>query len=191
MLVIATGNMNKMREFQRILPSFKMMSMKEAGVLEEIAETGKTFAENALIKARAVCRMTGKPAIADDSGLCVDALSGAPGIFSARYAGENATNEARIEKLLHALDGVEDEQRGAAFVCVIAYVTPDGTEEIFTGECRGIITRAPRGEGGFGYDPVFFVQTEGLTFGEMDAATKDLYSHRAKALLKLKNYLEA
>ncbi len=190
MLVIATRNEGKMREFRRILPMMQMQSMLEAGINEEIEENGNSFAENALIKARAVCARSGMAAVADDSGLCVDALDGAPGIYSARYAGENATDGERVDKLLKELEYTEDERRGAVFICAIAYVTPEGEEEVFVGECRGIITRAPRGTGGFGYDPVFLVQEEGGTFSELDSAVKDRISHRSIALSALKRFLE-
>ena len=190
MLVIATKNAGKMREFRRILPTMEMQSMLDAGITEEIEENGKTFEENALIKAQAVCKKSGMVAVADDSGLCVDALDGAPGIYSARYAGASATDAERVEKLLKALENTEEERRGAAFVCAVALVTPSGEEHVFVGRCRGIITRAARGANGLGYDPVFLVQEEGRTFAELDGAVKDKISHRAIALSKLKLFLE-
>ncbi len=190
MLVAATGNIGKMKEFRRILSSFEIISMKEAGVSAEIEETGKTFAENALIKARTVMLATGKPSFADDSGLAVDALDGAPGIYSARYAGENATDKQRIEKLLKELEDVPEDRRGASFICVIAYITPDGEEKIFKGECRGKIDIAPRGENGFGYDPVFLVPEYGKTFGELSEDVKNKISHRARALDLFKAHFE-
>jgi len=190
MLVVATGNMGKMREFQRILPFYDIQSMHEAGFSGEIEENGETFEENALIKARAVWKATGKAAIADDSGLTVDALGGAPGIYSARYAGETASDEERVEKLLSALRDVPEEKRGAAFVSVIAYITPEGEELVFRGECQGKIDFSPKGENGFGYDPVFLVPETGKTFAEMDAEEKNKMSHRGKALALFKAYME-
>lgn len=190
MLVVATGNMGKMNEFRRILPSFSFVTMKEAGFFEEIEENGQTFEENALIKARAVCSATGQAAIADDSGLAVDALGGAPGIYSARYAGENATDPERIAKLLEELKDVPAEKRGAAFVSVIAYVTPQGEEQTFRGECRGVIALRPEGENGFGYDPVFFVPHLGKTFAQMQGEEKNAISHRARALALFKAFME-
>ncbi len=190
MLVAATGNMGKMKEFRRILPTFEILSMQEAGFSEEIEETGKTFEENALIKARTVMKATGHAAFADDSGLTVDALHGAPGIYSARYAGEDATDAQRMEKLLEELRDVPEEERGAAFVCVIAYVSPDGEEKTFRGECKGKIDFAPRGENGFGYDPVFLIPAYGKTFGELSPEEKNKISHRARALALFKDSME-
>ncbi len=190
MLVVATGNMGKMNEFRRILPTYSFMTMKEAGFYEEIEENGETFAENALIKARTVCRATGKAAIADDSGLTVDALGGAPGIYSARYAGEGASDSDLYHKLLKEIEDVPEEKRTAAFVSVIAYVTPEGEEKTFRGECRGIITFAPKGENGFGYDPVFFVPSIGKTFAEMNMEEKNAISHRGRAMALFKDYME-
>ncbi len=190
MLVVATRNMGKMKEFRRILPTYEIITMHEAGFSDDIAETEKTFEENARIKARAVMQHTGKAAIADDSGLTVDALGGAPGVYSARYAGEDASDAQRVEKLLYELRDVPEGKRGAAFVSVIAYVTPDGEEKLFRGECRGTIDFAPKGENGFGYDPVFLVPETGKTFAEMDAEEKNAISHRGRALAKFKAYME-
>ncbi len=190
MLVVATGNMGKMREFRKILPSYELITMREAGFTEEIVEDGTSFEENALIKARAVMHATGKTAIADDSGLAVDALSGAPGIYSARYAGEDATDEKNVEKLLLAMRDIPEAERGAAFVSVIAYVTPSGEEQVFRGECRGVISFSPEGTNGFGYDPVFYLPEYGKTFGELSADIKNEISHRSRALAKFRAYLE-
>lgn len=190
MLVVATGNQGKIKEFKRILPSYDFITMKEAGYDKEIEENGQSFEENALIKARTVCIATGKPAIADDSGLTVDALDGAPGIYSARYAGENATDAMLVDKLLTELSEVSKEQRMASFVCVIAYVTPEGEERTFRGECRGEISFAPKGKNGFGYDPVFLCPSTGRTFGEMSAEEKNKISHRAKALALFGDYMK-
>ncbi len=190
MLVVATGNMGKMKEFRKILPSYELITMREAGFTEEIIEDGASFEENALIKARAVMHATGKAAIADDSGLAVDALSGAPGIYSARYAGEDATDEKNVEKLLLAMQEIPEAARGAAFVSVIAYVTPEGEEKVFRGECRGVISFSPHGTNGFGYDPVFYIPEYGKTFGELSPEIKNEISHRSRALAKFRAYLE-
>lgn len=190
MLVAATGNLGKLREFRRILPSYEIISMHQAGFSGDIEETGETFEENALIKARAVMEKTGKAAFADDSGLTVDALGGAPGIYSARYAGENATDAERTEKLLSEMKNVPEEERGAAFVSVIAYVTPEGKEKIFRGECRGRIDTVPRGENGFGYDPVFLIPEKGVSFGEMSEEEKNEISHRGRAMRLFAAWLE-
>lgn len=190
MLVAATGNLGKLREFRRILPSYEIISMADAGFSGDIEETGTTFEENALIKARAVMEKTGKAAFADDSGLTVDALGGAPGIYSARYAGEDATDAARIEKLLSEMENVPEAARGAAFVSVIAYVSPDGEEKTFRGECRGRIDIKPRGENGFGYDPVFLIPEKGVSFGEMSEEEKNEISHRGRAMRLFADWLE-
>ncbi len=190
MLVAATGNLGKLREFRRILPSYEIISMADAGFSGDIEETGTTFEENALIKARAVMERTGKAAFADDSGLTVDALGGAPGIYSARYAGEDATDAERIEKLLSEMENVPTEKRSAAFVSVIAYVTPDGEEKTFRGECRGRIDVSPRGENGFGYDPIFLIPEKGVSFGEMSEEEKNEISHRGRAMRLFAEWLE-
>lgn len=175
---IATHNQNKVAEFKRILCP---LGISAAAVsFPPVAETGRTFAENARQKAESACRACGMPAIADDSGLSVDALGGAPGIYSARYAGKGATSEDRIRKLLRALCGVPPERRGAEFVCSICCVFPDGESVEAEGHCRGRIASAPRGRGGFGYDPVFLFGDR--TFAELSPEEKDRISHRGKAL---------
>lgn len=187
-LIIATHNRNKVEEFRRILSPLGIGACPAC--LPDVEETGKTFAENAFLKADSACRATGKPAVADDSGLSVDALGGAPGIFSARYAGENATDEERIAKLLRALQDVPAESRTARFVCAICCVFPNGDTVTAQGECAGSIAFAPQGGGGFGYDPVFRVGK--TTFSELTGAEKDRISHRGKALRdfaeKIKQY---
>ncbi|HAH79573.1 MAG TPA: non-canonical purine NTP pyrophosphatase, RdgB/HAM1 family [Ruminococcaceae bacterium] len=189
-LVIATHNRNKVVEFGRILRPLGVRAV--SAELPEVEETGKTFAENAFLKADSACRATGRPAVADDSGLAVGALGGAPGIYSARYAGEGAPNGARIEKLLSALKGVPAEKRGAQFVCAICCVFPNGDRITAQGRCPGRIAFAPEGEGGFGYDPVFLFGER--TFAELSPEEKDRVSHRGKALRafaeKLKRYKE-
>lgn len=187
-LIVATHNPDKIKEFQRILAPLSV-SVRTAE-LGEVEETGATFEENALLKARAACRETGLPAVADDSGLAVDALGGAPGVYSARYAGPGATNAQRIEKLLRALRDVPAEKRGAKFVCAVCCAFPDGGLITARGECGGSVAFAPRGEGGFGYDPVFLIGEK--SFGELSAEEKDRISHRGRALRafaeKLKEY---
>lgn len=187
----ATGNAGKLRELRRILEAqgHEVVSQKELGITIEPDETGTTFEENALIKARAACAASGLPAMADDSGICVDALNGAPGIHSARYC--PGTDRERTEFLLKNMEAVPDGQRQGRFVSVIACVYPDGTEFTVRGECEGVILREIRGEGGFGYDPVFFSPDDGCTFAEMPQARKNEISHRARALAAMKAALEA
>jgi XTP/dITP diphosphohydrolase len=189
-LIIATHNQNKIVEFRRIL---KPLSVAVSSAdLPEVEETGTTFEENAYLKAVSACRATGLPGVADDSGLLVDALGGAPGIYSARYAGENATDAQRIAKLLEALRDVPAERRTAKFICAICCVFPNGDLLTARGECPGSIAFEPRGKDGFGYDPVFL--TNGKTFAELTGEEKDKISHRGKALRlfaeQLKKYKE-
>lgn len=189
--VIATNNAHKLREIRAILEndSRAFLSMEEAHIHTDPEETGTTFEENALIKARAACAASGLPAMADDSGICVDALNGAPGIHSARYC--PGTDRERTEFLLKNMEAVPDGQRQGRFVSAIACVYPDGTEFTVRGECAGVILREIRGEGGFGYDPVFFSPGDGCTFAEMPQARKNEISHRARALAAMKAALEA
>lgn len=189
--VIATNNAHKLREIRAILEndSRAFLSMEEAHIHTDPEETGATFEENALIKARAACAASGLPAMADDSGICVDALNGAPGIHSARYC--PGTDRERTEFLLKNMEAVPDGQRLGRFVSAIACVYPDGTEFTVRGECEGVILREIRGEGGFGYDPVFFSPGDGCTFAEMPQARKNEISHRARALAAMKAALEA
>lgn len=189
--VIATGNAHKVEEFSRMLKflDFSAVSAKELGIdMDKAVENGDTFEQNALIKAKYACEKSGLAAFADDSGLCVDALDGRPGIYSARYA---ETDALRIEKLLCELEGVEKEKRGAKFVSAIACVFPDGTSFTVRGETEGQIDFSPKGSGGFGYDPIFLY--EGKSFGEMTGEQKDAVSHRGRALEKclteLKKYI--
>ena len=189
--LVATHNAKKLRELSRILEplGIEAITDRELGQpLTEVEETGTTFEENAYLKAASACRETGLPAIADDSGLAVDALDGAPGVYSARYAGENATDAERIAKLLRELEGVPAEKRTAQFVSVVCCVFPDGRTLSVRGECPGRIGFAPRGEGGFGYDPIFEVGD--CTYAELSAEEKDAISHRGNALRKLKTALE-
>ena len=188
--VIATNNAHKLHEIRDILENDRrrFISMKEANIATDPEENGNTFEENALIKARAACKASGLPALADDSGLEVDYLHGEPGIRSARYC--EGTDADRVVYLLKKMEGVPAEQRGAQFVSAIACVYPDGTEFAVRGICRGVILTENRGEGGFGYDPVFFVPQEGETFASMPQARKNAISHRANSLKITKEELE-
>lgn len=190
-IIAATNNSGKLKEIRSILVSegIEVISLKDAGVDIDPEETGVTFEENALIKARAVVQATGMPAISDDSGLCVDILDGAPGIYSARYAGENATDAQRIGKLLEEMKDVPREQRKAFFISAAAFVSPSGIEITATGTVDGYITEAPDGEGGFGYDPVFFATSLRKTFGAMSESEKNKISHRFRAMTNLKSKL--
>lgn len=191
-LIAATKNKGKLQEFIQIferLP-FDIISMTDAGINDDIDETGNTFEENALIKARAVWKASDKAVIADDSGLEVDALDGAPGIYSARYAGCNATDQDRNAKLLDALKNVPQDKRTARFVCAAAIMLPSGRSLTVRGTCEGRITFEPAGCNGFGYDPLFYVPEFGLTIAQMDADTKNKISHRGKALRKMAEQLE-
>ena len=189
--VIATQNKGKLTEMRRILEPLghTVISAKEAGLTQDVAETGTTFAENAVLKATAVAQAVGKPVIADDSGLMVDALDGAPGVYSARYAGEGATDRQRWEKLLRELEGVPKEKRTAKFCCAIVLVLPGQEPVTFYGECPGYIGPAPLGEDGFGYDPVFYLN-QTTSFATLSGAEKDKISHRGKAMAQLEQYLK-
>ena len=180
-IIAATKNKNKLREFGEILKGFEVISQEEAGIDIDVEETGTTFEENSMLKAKAIFEATGLPAIADDSGLCVDALGGEPGIYSARYGGEGYDDKGRVELLLKNMQNVPDSERSARFVCAITLVSDN---EIITarGECEGKIDYAPRGENGFGYDPVFFVEKFGKTMAEISPEEKNSISHRGKAL---------
>lgn len=187
-IVLATANKGKMREFSGLLEGVfgRILSLNDLESPPDVVEDGATFRENALKKARAISAYSGKPALADDSGLVVDALGGRPGVYSARYAGEGATDRDNIAKLLSELEEIED--RNARFVCVLALVTPDGKEMTAEGTCKGVIITEPRGDGGFGYDPVFFLPELGKTMAEIPPGLKNRLSHRARAaeaLIKL------
>ena len=180
-IIAATKNKNKLREFGEILKDFEIISQEEAGVDIDVAETGTTFEENSMLKAQAIFEATGIAAIADDSGLCVDALGGEPGVYSARYGGEGYDDEGRVQLLLKNMKNVPDDKRTARFVCAITLVDNEG---IITarGECEGKIGYEPKGENGFGYDPVFFVEQFGKTMAEISPEQKNAISHRGKAL---------
>ena len=183
--IIATHNMKKRDELQRILAplGIRVLLAEEAGVeLTDVEETGTTFEENALLKAESGCKESGMPCIADDSGLAVDYLDGAPGVYSARYAGEHGNDAANNEKLMRDMQAVPDEQRTAAFVCTIACVFPDGRQFTVRGECRGRMLRTPLGEGGFGYDPYFLSDDLGCTLAQASEEQKNAVSHRGRAM---------
>ncbi len=187
--MLASGNAGKLAELHALLggDGFSLRAQSEFGV-DDVEETGLTFVENALLKARNAAQVTGLPALADDSGLCVDALGGAPGLYSARYAGPGGDAARNIERLLRELDGVADGARGASFHCCIVLLR-DATDPrplVVEGSWRGRILRTARGEGGFGYDPVFLDPDSGLTAAELPAAIKNAVSHRGRALAALR-----
>jgi XTP/dITP diphosphohydrolase len=186
-IVLASGNAGKLREIEKILSGFDVEVLPQSQfAVTEADETGTTFVENALIKAHHALEATGLPAIADDSGIVVDALDGRPGVYSARYAGEAASDAENNAKLLAELEGVPDEQRTAAFHCVACFVAPGLPEPVVArGQWRGVILHAPQGSGGFGYDPLFFVPEMGCSSAELLPAQKNRLSHRGKALRQL------
>lgn len=191
--LIATHNAKKCAELQRILAPLgvRVKTAGELGMaLTDVEETGDTFEENARLKAVSGCAESGMPCVADDSGLMVDALGGAPGVYSARYAGVHGDDRRNNAKLLEALDGLPAEQRAARFVSVVCCRFPNGDEVMARGECHGMIAFAPRGDGGFGYDPLFLLP-DGRCFGEISAQEKDAVSHRGNALRTLREKLEA
>ncbi|GDX16615.1 non-canonical purine NTP pyrophosphatase [Actinomycetes bacterium] len=186
-LVLATRNQGKIREFRRILDAISngainLVGLEEFAHTTEVEETGSTFKENALLKARSICAETGLPAIADDSGLCVDALDGAPGIYSARYAGVHGDDLGNNAKLLRELANVPEDKRSAHFTCAAALVLPDGREHVTEEIFEGSILFAPIGDQGFGYDPLFRPDGLAISSAQMSAEEKDLISHRGKSL---------
>ena len=186
--VLASHNKNKLREMQEILGALgvEVVLQSELGLSIDVEETGETFEENSYLKAKAVMEATGLPAIADDSGLCVDVLGGAPGIYSARYGDEDyVTDQDRRLLLLKNMRGIRSEERTARFVCVITLLWPDGRKLVAKGFVEGLITFEPRGEDGFGYDPVFYVPAFGCTTAEMSDEQKNAISHRGKAFVQL------
>ncbi|QUM83329.1 XTP/dITP diphosphatase [Moritella sp. 28] len=187
-VVLATGNLGKVREMSALLAEFGLEVLPQSNFnIIDADETGTTFIENAIIKAKHAAALTGLPAIADDSGLAVDALQGVPGIYSARYAGVDASDRDNLLKLLDALKGVPTAQRTARFHCVLVYMThaEDPTPLVCHGSWDGVITEQPSGEDGFGYDPIFFVESEGCTSAELTKQRKSELSHRGQALTKL------
>jgi len=186
-VVLATRNQHKVDELRRILATYdvELLSLDDVGVTDEVVESGATFADNALLKARAAAAASGLVAIADDSGLAIDALNGMPGVLSVYWAGRARDDAANLRLVLEQMEDVPDERRGAAFVCAAAAVTPDGREVVLEGRCEGTLIRAPRGEQGFGYDPIFVPTGEGRTTAEMAPEEKDAISHRGKAFRAL------
>jgi XTP/dITP diphosphohydrolase len=186
--VLASRNAAKLAELRRLLGArYELLPLPRDA--PEVAETGATFEENALLKARSAAAATGLPALADDSGLRVDALHGMPGVLSARWAGRRADDAANLELVLDQVADVPAGRRGAAFVCAAAVATPDGTEQVVVGEVHGALVREPRGRGGFGYDPIFVPDGDTRTTAEMSAAEKDAISHRGKAFRALADVL--
>lgn len=189
--MLASKNEGKTREIRAILSDLgiNVLSLRDFENIPDIREDGKTFIENALKKARIVSGLTGEVVLADDSGLEVDCLDGAPGVHSSRYSGSRATDPRNIRKLLRAMDRVPVEKRGASFRCVLVLYWPDGNYETFEGSLRGIIHEKSVGDGGFGYDPVFLLPERGLTVAQLSLKEKNAISHRARAVQKLKEHL--
>ncbi len=184
--MLASANQHKLAELTRILADghvdVALVSLAEFPGAPDVAETGETFAENASLKAHAIAQFTGLPAVADDSGLCADALNGMPGVLSARWSGRHGDDAANLQLLLAQLADVPDDRRGAQFVCAAALVLPGGREHVSEGVVRGRLIREPRGLNGFGYDPIFVPDSAAITTAEMEPADKDRISHRGKAL---------
>jgi len=191
-IVIATRNEGKLQEIKELIKGLQVevLSLKDIPEVPVVREGGSSFRENALMKAEVIASFTKKVSIADDSGLAVDFLKGEPGVYSARFAGEDANDGENNKELLRRLEGVPISKRGATFRCVIAVVTPEGKKDIAEGECRGIIQFEGRGEFGFGYDPLFFVPEYRRTFPELSPEIKNKISHRAKAMEKLRVVLK-
>lgn len=190
-IVLATRNKKKIEEMKRIIGdiSISILTLDDFPGCPEVEEEGATFEANAVKKAMSVAEYTGRPSLADDSGLEVYALNGAPGILSSRYAGKGADDRKNIEKLLYEMQSVLDDKRGAEFVCCIALAFTDGSVKTFSGYVEGRIGREPRGSHGFGYDPLFYPEGHDRTFAEMTDDEKDVLSHRGRALRELKKYL--
>jgi XTP/dITP diphosphohydrolase len=188
-IVFASNNKHKLSEVRNILDKYNILSLEQIGFNAEIEENGKTIEENAFIKVRTIRAYTDKIIIADDTGLFVKALNGEPGVYSARYAGENATFADNNKKLLKALEGKKNRQ--AVFKCAVALNMPNGEEKIFIGEVQGSIAAKASGDSGFGYDPIFIFDKLNTTYAQMSIEQKDLLSHRAKALFKLAQFIES
>ena len=190
-IIFATGNQGKMKEIREILADLdaEVLSLKDAGIQADIDENGKTFEENAQIKARAICEMTGEIVLADDSGLEIDYLNKEPGIYSARYMGEDTSYRIKNANLIQRLEGVPDEKRTARFVCAIAAAFPDGTVKTVRGTMEGRIGYEEKGETGFGYDPIFYLPEYGCTSAQLSMEEKNKISHRGKALRAIKDEL--
>lgn len=190
-IVVATNNKGKLKEISQILSDYNVLGQNEVGAFVDVDETGVTYEENALLKANGVRPFCDKLIISDDSGLEVDFLDGAPGLYSSRYAGLGNSPDNCMDKLLEVLKDVPKEKRGAKFVSCVLLLYPDGTYKSFYGKCEGEILNEKRGTNGFGYDPVFYVEEKGKTFSEMSDDEKNEISHRRKALEKLKEYLKS
>jgi XTP/dITP diphosphohydrolase len=190
-LLLATNNRGKVREYQSLLAGipYEMVTPADLGIITSVEEAGGSFEENARLKATAMAKESGLLTLADDSGLEVDALGGAPGPLSHRFAGEGASDTDRINFLLARLQDVTEKDRAAQFRCIIAISTPEGEVELFSGVCRGLITTAPRGGRGFGYDPVFYIPELGRTMAELTLEEKNKVSHRARAAAKAREVL--
>ena len=191
-VIFATGNQGKMKEIREILGDLdiELLSLKDAGIDADIVEDGKTFEENAQIKAKTICDLTGEIVLADDSGLEIDYLNKEPGVYSARYMGEDTSYDIKNQTLLDRLEGVPDEKRTARFVCAIAAAMPDGSCEVVRGTMEGIIGHEIAGENGFGYDPIFFLPECGCTSAELSPEKKNELSHRGEGLRKIRKILE-
>ncbi|MEI2326839.1 XTP/dITP diphosphatase [Priestia megaterium] len=192
-IIIATKNAGKVKDFETLFSpkGFKVKSLLDFPEIEDVEETGVTFAENATLKAEAISSALNKPVIADDSGLAIDSLNGEPGVYSARYAGENKDDNANIEKVLQKLNDVPFEKRTARFHCALAIAVPGKRTEIVEGTCEGHILEEKRGENGFGYDPIFFVEKWRCSMAELTKEQKNQISHRANALKKLAPLIDA
>jgi XTP/dITP diphosphohydrolase len=192
-IIIATKNAGKVKDFETLFSpkGFKVKSLLDFPEIEDVEETGVTFAENAKLKAEAISSALNKPVIADDSGLAIDALNGEPGVYSARYAGENKDDNANIEKVLQKLNDVPFEKRTARFHCALAIAVPGKRTEIVEGTCEGHILEEKRGENGFGYDPIFFVEKWRCSMAELTKEQKNQISHRANALKRLAPLIDA
>jgi XTP/dITP diphosphohydrolase len=192
-IIFATGNKDKMREIKEIMADepVEILSMKEAGISVDVDENGKTFEENSLIKARAIAEQTDAIVLADDSGLEIDYLNGEPGVYSARYMGENTSYDIKNKNLIERLDGVAKEDRTARFVCAIAAVLPDGRELVTRQTMEGYIGYEPDGENGFGYDPIFYLDEFGCSSAAISPEQKNAVSHRGKALRAMKEMLKS
>ena len=191
-VIFATGNQGKMKEIREILGDLdiELLSLKDAGIHADIVEDGKTFEENAQIKARTICNPTGEIVLADDSGLEIDYLNKEPGIYSARYMGEDTSYHIKNANLIERLEGVPDEKRTARFVCAIAAAFPDGSTQVVRGTMEGIIGHEIAGENGFGYDPIFFLPEHGCTSAQLAPEKKNELSHRGEGLRKMRIILE-
>jgi XTP/dITP diphosphohydrolase len=191
-ILLATRNKAKVKEYSKLLHGipYAIVSLEDIGIAQDVEESGETFEENASIKAKTYASMSGLVAIADDSGLEVDALGGEPGVRSARYAGEGATDKRRIDCLISKMKNIPLEQRAARFRCVIAVATPGGEVKYCEGKCDGVITFEPKGENGFGYDPIFYLPDRKLTMAEISMEEKNKISHRGKAAAKARRLLQ-